>query len=114
MSNIDKISPIELPDESKIDEDTVSEVNKGKILPNTEADRSEIPQVIDLSKPSKDYDVAPSKVGKNGSPIKVERPTSVLSNVDKLSPIDLPEENKSNEHDKMNDSTESNDEIATD
>nr|XP_012231333.1 PREDICTED: uncharacterized protein LOC105677345 [Linepithema humile] len=114
LSNVDKLLPIDFIDESKIDEDAIPEVDKGKLLPNKQADQSETPQVIDLSQPLEYDDAGLSEVGKNGSPIKVQRPTSILSNVDKLSPIDLPDESKTAEHNKMNDSTKPNDEIATD
>lgn len=108
LSNVNKLLPIEFPDE-----DTIPKVEKEKLLPNKQADQSEIPQVIDLSKPSKDHDVATSEDDENESPFKIQHPTSILSNVDKLSPIDLPDESKTAEHNK-NDSAKPNDEIATD
>jgi len=116
LSNVGKLLPIDLPDESKIDDATISKVDKEKPLSNKQADQSEIPQIKDLPKPSEDHDVATPEIkpDKSGPPIKMQRPTSILSNVDKLSPIDLPDESKTDEHNKMNDSTEPNDEIATD
>lgn len=49
---------------------------------------------------------------KEEPPIKEQRP-AILSNVDKISPIDLPDESGINENNEMKNPTELNDEIAT-
>ncbi|XP_032662757.1 uncharacterized protein LOC116840307 isoform X2 [Odontomachus brunneus] len=77
-------------------------------------------QVEDLAKSSNDCNTATSKAdksettsraGKREPPIKEQRPATILSNVDKISPIDLPDENAPKE-DKTRNSTEANDEVA--
>lgn len=106
LSNVDKVSPIELPDESETNEDTTSKAEKEKLI--KEADL--LPQVTELSKSLDGHNIAAPRVGKKEPPIKEQRPARILSNVDKVSPIDLPD--KISEA-KTKDSTESTDEIAT-
>lgn len=89
LSNVDKVSPIDLSDESKINEDTTSKAEKEE-LPVKEADLP--PQVTELSKSLDSHNIAAPGVDKNESPIKEQRPARILSNVDKVSPIDLPDE----------------------
>ncbi|KAM0727041.1 hypothetical protein ACS0PU_007202 [Formica fusca] len=111
LANVDKVSPIDLPDKSKTGKDTTSEAEKEKLLIK-ETDLPKTPQVTELSK-SLDDNIAESRVGKKEPPIKEQRPATILSNVDKVSPIDLPDESKTSE-DKKKDSTKPTDEIATD
>lgn len=112
LSNVDKVSPIDLPDESDINEDITSKTEKEK-LPIKETDLPKLPQVTErLSKSLDDYNIPASKVDKKEPPIKEQRPATILSNVDKVSPIDLPDESEISE-DKTKDPIESTDEIAT-
>lgn len=111
LSNVDKVLPIDLSDESDNNEDTTSKVEKEK-LPIKEADLPKLPQVTELSKSLDDHNIAESRVGKKEPPIKEQRPATILSNVDKISPIDLPDESEISE-DKTKDPIESTDEIAT-
>lgn len=111
LSNVDKVSPIDLPDESETNKDT-SEAEKVKEKsPIMKINLLEISQDTDLSKSSDD--IAPTEAGKEDSPIKVMQRPIVLSNVDKLSPIDLPNKNETNEKNKTKNST-STDEVAMD
>ncbi|XP_011255056.2 uncharacterized protein LOC105250586 [Camponotus floridanus] len=111
LSNVDKVSPIDLPDESDINEDITSKAEKEKLFIK-EADLPKLPQVTELSKSLDDHNIAASRVGKKEPPIKEQRPATILSNVDKVSPIDLPDESEINEN-KTKDPIESTDEIAT-
>ncbi|XP_029161931.1 uncharacterized protein LOC114933481 [Nylanderia fulva] len=75
-------------------------------------DLSEITKLGNISKPSRHHDNAVSETDEsNEPPIKEQRPATFLSNVDKISPIDLPDESKISE-DKTKNSTEQIDEIA--
>lgn len=64
---------------------------------------------IDL--PDKSETGAASRPGKNEPPIKEQRPATILSNVDKISPIDLPNESTT-EKDKTRNCRETDDEVA--
>lgn len=109
LSNVDKVSPIDLPDESETDKDT-SEAEKVKEKPPImKINLLEISQDTDLSKSSDN--IAPTEAGKEDLLIKVMQRPIVLSNVDKLSPIDLPNKNETNEKNKTKNST---DEVAMD
>lgn len=109
LANVDKVSPIDLPDKSETGEDTTSEAEKLLIK---ETDLLKTPQVTELSK-SLDDNITASRVGKKESPIKEQRPATILSNVDKVSPIDLSNKSETSE-DKTKDSTKPTDEITTD
>ncbi|EZA61286.1 hypothetical protein DMN91_012924 [Ooceraea biroi] len=113
LSNIDKLSPIDLPDENKTSGDITSEAATPKRTSVAETNSSETPQVIDLLEASRNHDVA-SDAEKKKPPTKVQRPATILSNVDKLSPIDLPDESDISEDNKRKDSAEPNDEITMD
>lgn len=60
------------------------------------------------------HDTAAYGAEKEGAPIKEQRPTTILSNVHKLSPIDLPNESETNEKKETKDFTQHIDEVATD
>ncbi|XP_072767502.1 uncharacterized protein [Anoplolepis gracilipes] len=75
-------------------------------------DLSEIMKVRDLVKPSDDHDNDVSETDKKEPPIKEQRPAAVLSNVDKVSPIDLSDESEINE-DKTKESIKPTDEMTT-
>ncbi|XP_050455644.1 uncharacterized protein LOC126853694 [Cataglyphis hispanica] len=109
LANVDKVLPIDLPDKSETGEDTTSEVEKLLIK---ETDLLKTPQVTELSK-SLDDNITASGVGKKEPPIKEQRPATILSNVDKVSPIDLSNKSETGE-DKTKDSTKPSDEIITD
>jgi len=121
-SNVNKISPINLLNENKTNKDTISEVEKVKEKPLMKIDLLEIPQDTDVSKSpdehSSDFSQSnndnAAEANKRGPPIKIQRPTTILSNVDKISPIDLPNENKTNEESETKDFTQHTDETATD
>lgn len=110
LSNVAKLSPIDFPDKSETSGDVLPEAATSQ---SSETASSEIPQIIDLLEddPSQNHDVG-SEDEKKEPPIKVQRPSTILSNVDKLSPIDLPQ--KSDENNKKKDSIERNDEIGMD
>lgn len=74
-------------------------------------DLSEITKVADISKLSGHHDNTVPETDENEPLIKEQRPATVLSNVDKISPIDLPDESETSE-DKTKNSTEQTDEIA--
>lgn len=105
LSNVDKVSPIDLPDESETNKDT-SEAEKVKEKPPImKINLLEVPQDTDLSKSSDEqHNIATADAGKEESTIKVMQRPIILSNVDKVSPIDLPNENKTNEKNKTKDS----------
>ncbi|XP_011882228.1 PREDICTED: uncharacterized protein LOC105569961 [Vollenhovia emeryi] len=109
LSNVDKVSPIELPNENETNRNTISEGDQEKPL-IMKIDLLEIPQDTDLSKPSCDHQIATTDTDENEPPIKIQRPTTFLSNVDKLSPIDLPNETSGKKE--MKDSTRHADEVA--
>lgn len=75
-------------------------------------DLSEITKLADISKPSDHHDNSVPENDENEPPIKEQRPAAVLSNVDKISPIDLPDESETNSEDKTKNSAEQIDEIA--
>jgi len=121
-SNVNKVSPINLLNENKTNKDTTSEVEKVKEKPLMKIDLLEKPQDTDLSKSpdehssdcsQSNHDIA-VETNKREPPIKIQRPTTILSNVDKISPIDLPNENKTNEESETKDFTQHIDEAATD
>ncbi|XP_011639841.1 LOW QUALITY PROTEIN: uncharacterized protein LOC105428930 [Pogonomyrmex barbatus] len=92
LSNVDKISPIDLPNESETNEHTISEGEKIKKQPLTiKAELPEIPRDMNLSKSQNEHNTA-TEADKEGLLLNVQRPVTVLSNVDKISPIDLPDE----------------------
>lgn len=64
---------------------------------------------IDLS--DKNKSGTASRPGKHEPPIKEQRPATILSNVDKISPIDLPDKDATEEN-KTRSSTVANDEVA--
>ncbi|XP_011707355.1 PREDICTED: uncharacterized protein LOC105462450 [Wasmannia auropunctata] len=114
-SNVHKLSPIDLPNENENDKETTSEVKKVKEEPITKFNLLDLtPQDTDLSKFSNEHNIVTTEADNNEPPIKVQRPTTFLSNVDKLSPIDLPNENDTNEKNKTKDFIQSTDEVATD
>lgn len=84
-------------------------------LDETSTDLPDIPQIADIPKDSNGHNVTTPKAGKDEPSIKEKcNPHAILSNVDKISPIDLPDESEDNKDDKMKGSTEPNDEIAMD
>jgi len=104
-SSVNKVSPIDSLNENKTNKDTISEVEKVKEKPLMKIDLLEIPQDTDLSKSpdehssdfsQSNHDIA-TEANKREPPIKIQRPTTILSNIDKISPIDLPNKNKTNE-----------------
>jgi len=122
-SNVNKVSPIDLLNENKTNKDTISEVEKIKEKPLMKIDLLEIPQDTDLSKSADEHssdfsqsnhDIAMAEANKREPPIKIQRPTTILSNVDKISPIDLPNKNETNEESETKDFTQHTDEVATD
>lgn len=60
------------------------------------------------------HDTATYGVEKEEPPIKEQRPATILSNVDKISPIDLPNESETNKKKETKDSTQHIDEVAMD
>ncbi|XP_024880203.1 uncharacterized protein LOC112460020 [Temnothorax curvispinosus] len=114
LSNVDKLSPIDLPNENEANKNSISETEKVKERPLMKIDLLEIPQDTDFSKSSDEHNIAAAEADKNGSPIKIQRPTTFLSNVDKLSPIALPNETKTNEKKEIKDFIQHADEVATD
>lgn len=111
FSNVVKLSPIDLPNEYETNKNTISEAEKVKERPLMKTDLLGIPQNTDCFKSSDEHNIATAD--ENESPIKVQLPTSILSNVDKISPIDLPNESETNEKKETKDSTQ-HDEVATD
>lgn len=70
------------------------------------------PEVLRGADLSKSLDNITTSEANKEPAIKNQRPATILSNVDKISPIDLPDESDINEDNKMKNSTEPNDEIA--
>ncbi|XP_011147017.2 uncharacterized protein LOC105187738 [Harpegnathos saltator] len=100
----------------------ISPIKVQNPLDESSTDLPEIPQVEARSKSSNNRNVAASKTdksetdarpkaGKREPPIKEQRPATILSNVEKLSPIDLPDKSTAEEN-KTRNSTETNDEVA--
>lgn len=111
-SNVDKVSPIDLPNENESNKNTISEAEKIKEESLTKIDLLEIPQDINLSKASDEQNIATAEVDEKEIPIKVQRPTTILSDVDKISPIDLPNKNETNEKKEIKDCTQHADKVA--
>lgn len=127
LSNVDKILLVDPPEDSKIDEATrfesgeenplSNEANLSKIDQTAERQPTkEVPEISydtnDVAK-SNNCDTISSKSNKKDFPVKVQRPDSILSNVDKLSPVDLPDESENTENEARN-STELSDEMIAD
>ncbi|XP_012522235.2 uncharacterized protein LOC105828454 isoform X2 [Monomorium pharaonis] len=98
-SNVNKLLPIDLPNENKTNKDTISGAKEVKEEPFTKINLLEIPQDTDLLKSSDEHNIATAE-GDEEPPIKVQLPSTILSNVDKLSPIDLPNESETNANNK--------------
>ncbi|XP_020299980.1 uncharacterized protein LOC109863813 [Pseudomyrmex gracilis] len=127
LSNVDKMSPVDPLEDSKLDEANRFEFGEENPLSN-EANLPKIDQTAekqltkkvpeisddtnDVTK-SNDCDTVSSKSNKKDFPVKVQRPDSILSNVDKLSPVDLPDESESTQNEARN-STELSDEMIAD
>lgn len=112
-SNVDKVSPIDWPNENESNKNTISEAEKMKEKPLMKIDLLEIPQDTDLSKSSDGQNIAIAEADEKETPIKLQRPTTILSYVDKISPIDLPNKNETNGKKEMKDCTQHADEVAT-
>jgi len=106
LSNADKESPVDLPDDNKTGESIMFITQKPPVADTTSP---EIPHVADLSEESHNRDVAAPEIKEKDTPVKVQLAERILSNGDK--PIDQPGDN---EDSKIKDSTEPNDEMATD
>lgn len=111
FSNVFKVSPVDLSNENEANKNTISEVEKVKENPLMKIDLLERPQDTDFSKSSDEHNFATSEAGKDEWPIKIQGPTKFLSNVHKLSPIDLPNKSETNE---KKDCIQHADEVATD
>lgn len=107
-SNVDKVSPIDLPNEHETNRNTVSEAEEGKPR-NMKINLLGIPQDTDFLKSSDERNVVAAETDEDELPLKIQRPAEILSNVDKLLPIVLPNESETKD---TKDSTQHADEVA--
>ncbi|KYN19609.1 PREDICTED: uncharacterized protein LOC108761378 [Trachymyrmex cornetzi] len=106
-SNVNKLLPIDLPNENEANKDFTSKIEKIQEKPlDVKIDLLEVPQDTDCSKSLNEYNVA--TIDKKEPPFKILNPTKILSNVDKISPINFPNQNE------MKDFTQPTDENAMD
>lgn len=106
-SNVNKLLPIDLPNENETNKDFTSKIEKIQEKPlDVKIDLLEVPRDTDCSKSLDEHNVA--AIDKNEPPFKILNPTKILSNVDKISPINFPNENE------MKDFTQPTDENAMD
>ncbi|XP_012060767.1 PREDICTED: uncharacterized protein LOC105624006 [Atta cephalotes] len=106
-SNVNKLLPIDLPNENETNKDFTSKIEKiQKKSLDVKIDLLEVPRDTDCSKSLDEHNVA--AIDKKESSFKILNPTKILSNVDKISPINFPNENE------MKDFTQPTDENAMD
>ncbi|XP_018303269.1 uncharacterized protein [Mycetomoellerius zeteki] len=106
-SNVNKLLPIDLPNENETNKGFTSKIEKIQEKPlGVKIDLLEVPQDMDCSKSLDEYNIA--TIDKKEPPFKILNPTKILSNVDKISPINFPNENE------MKDFTQPTDEVAMD
>ncbi|KAL0126161.1 hypothetical protein PUN28_004939 [Cardiocondyla obscurior] len=97
-----KVSPVDLPTDNETFKNSISEID-GKKPPTVKIDLLETPQNTNFWESSNDYNIAAPETDEEESPVKVQRPSTILSNVNKLSPIDLPNQNENNGNKKIKD-----------
>ncbi|KYM97282.1 PREDICTED: uncharacterized protein LOC108778587 [Cyphomyrmex costatus] len=106
-SNVNKLSPINLPNENENHKDITYKTENIEDKPfGVKVDPLDVPKDTDCSKSLDEYNVA--TIDKKEPPIKILNPIKILSNVDKISPISFPNENG------MKDFTQPTDETAMD
>jgi len=113
LSNVHKDSPIDLADENKTGETITFITQKPPLEARSKISAPGVASLDDISEEFR-HDIGVPEVKERDAPVQVQHAARILPSVDKGPPIDLPGENDSDEASKTKDSTEPNDEMATD